>query len=567
VQALTFASLHAIHEVAGPARPSEAFARLQQQTQRLRELQQMDGQNRKLVPVESRTEPREDIRTRPIEEDQPPPPPELMLEFARFLKSRMHAGDSLAEAGKKAASVFDKIHDLLDKNPDPDSAQARALFEAFPEGPARRLGMALADAFPERPRLPGPAASSERQASPPAEPKPPGQPKSPPEPPKPPEAIPGAGTILPTGEKMVDTPRGPLPESVARKMGFAAPVDTSPSLEGKTPREKAQILEAEYRAQEKKLINSGMKPDAARRKLRKLADLLDQARVEAAQADAETRKRAEAEQPAPPPVEQSGPPAPDPATGIINPVETGIPGIRSGAVEIPAEQPKPVPEPGKSSRLEVPPPPSLGKNYDPETTQNLRDLAIFFTDIGTSNNENPNYVRDGMEGTRWVGAKDKNAYRPLSKQEYNHLATILRGEGLNVPLFSERELAQEVLTSQAKPEPPPKAKPSPDEIAEPAPPLVSKKKKAWTEIELEQLERMSPEQIEEQANKLLREAGYRGLDKEIPPDLNQAIDEAGIPKADARILKTILATQSLLEAGKRLGLSHEGARKKSHPSY
>lgn len=53
----------------------------------------------------------------------------------------------------------------------------------------------------------------------------------------------------------------------------------------------------------------------------------------------------------PPPEPTSGPPAPEPGTGLINPVQTGVPGIVSGAVELPE---KPVPP--KSKGKKTPPP-------------------------------------------------------------------------------------------------------------------------------------------------------------------------------------------------------------------
>ena len=78
----------------------------------------------------------------------------------------------------------------------------------------------------------------------------------------------------------------------------------------------------------------------------------------------------------------SGPPAPDPATGIINPKQSGVPGIVSGAVEI---EPKPAPAPAPVLPETTP---AHDEPAEPEQAASAPQFGVSIKPVTTKKGEN-----------------------------------------------------------------------------------------------------------------------------------------------------------------------------------
>lgn len=110
-----------------------------------------------------------------------------------------------------------------------------------------------------------------------------------------PAGIPPVGTQLPNGDVIVQGPNGPIPRSVAQKLGWE--VGQAPAApENENPRAKADRMTAEFQAEQKRLNLQGYSAAQINTKLKEKAKELSQARDEAFVWEAK-------QTPAPPPPE------------------------------------------------------------------------------------------------------------------------------------------------------------------------------------------------------------------------------------------------------------------------
>jgi len=91
---------------------------------------------------------------------------------------------------------------------------------------------------------------------------------------------PPVGSVLPNGDVMVQGPVGPIPRSVAEKMGFQVEAPQAPVGE-ENPRQRADRLTREFQVEQKRLNNMGFSAPQIDRKLKDQARELSKARDEA----------------------------------------------------------------------------------------------------------------------------------------------------------------------------------------------------------------------------------------------------------------------------------------------
>lgn len=238
-----------------------------------------------------------------------------MQAYIAKLQEMKSRGVAREEAGRRLLAPYDVLNELLKRNPEPDPIVVANAMKVLPTRESREWGMAIAETMARRNTIPRSPAETAQEA--------PGRPETP---------------------EATQRPVEPVQEAQPTEIASQIPIEDLKAVAkqlGLAGTGKAEDIEARIRKAGGAGILDLMRnpepapePPAPEQPTSKLEQPVPPGATEPTEAPAVESRGVER-------VDTSGPPAADPATGIINPVETGVPGIRSGAVEIPEPPAKP----------------------------------------------------------------------------------------------------------------------------------------------------------------------------------------------------------------------------------